>query len=125
VPARQDEPRCDACHRRQTFCTACHERMGIGNNADPQFRDPTADVHPVGWLTPGPLHHGVQASRNISQCASCHREEQCLQCHATAFGVRPHPPGFRDNCGSTLRKNERACHKCHDPANPGSLDLCR
>jgi hypothetical protein len=129
VSARQDEPRCDACHRRQTFCTACHERLGIGNNIGPGasgFRDPTADVHPPGWLISGPGHHGVQASRNISQCASCHREEQCLQCHATTTEIiKPHPPGFRDNCRSMLRKNERACVKCHSPANPGSLDLCR
>jgi hypothetical protein len=133
VPARQDTPRCDGCHRRQTFCVACHERLGIGNDIGPggdQFRDPSALVHPPGWLTPGPTHHGVQAARNISQCASCHREEGCLACHATSSlgpfrAGNPHPPGFRDGCRALLRRSSRACVKCHDPAQPGSLDACR
>jgi len=80
VPARQGADRCDACHRRQTFCVACHERVGVGPQA-PAFADPRATVHPPGWMTPGPTHHGVQAMRNLASCASCHREEGCSSCH--------------------------------------------
>lgn len=120
VPARQQAERCDACHRRQSFCVACHERTGVGRNADPAFQDPSARVHPPGWLTPGTGHHAVQAARNMGSCVSCHREEQCLGCHAaTSGGVRPHPPGFASGCRSLLRRNERACARCHalgDPA---------
>jgi hypothetical protein len=121
VPARQDQPRCDACHRRQSFCVACHERTGVGANA-PAFQDPGARVHPAGWMVPGPGHHGLQAARGIGACASCHREEQCLQCHATG-GVKPHPPGFASGCAQMLKKNDRACVKCHDPATLAAL--CR
>jgi hypothetical protein len=116
VAARQGEPRCDACHRRQSFCAACHERTGVGSNA-PAFRDAAARVHPQTWLTPGPGHHAIQAARNIASCASCHREEQCLECHATT-GVKPHPPGFAAGCRQMIRKNDRACAKCHDLSNP-------
>jgi hypothetical protein len=121
VPARQDEARCAACHRRQSFCVACHERTGVGPEAPAGFRDPGAQVHPAGWLTPGPQHHGVQAARNVGACASCHREEGCARCHASAAGAppggqhaNPHPPGFSSSCRDLVRKNDRACAKCHD-----------
>lgn len=80
VPARQDDRRCDACHRRQSFCVACHERVGVGPQA-PGFLDPGTSVHPPGWMTPGPGHHGVQAARNLGSCVACHREEGCAGCH--------------------------------------------
>jgi len=80
VPARQGGDRCDACHRRQTFCVGCHERVGVGRQA-PAFGDPRAQVHPSTWMTPGPGHHGVQAIRNLASCVSCHREEGCAICH--------------------------------------------
>ncbi len=144
VPARQNAPRCDDCHRRQSFCAPCHERVGVGAQADAPFRVPTARVHPPadvwvgradasGALRAGPGHHGVQAARNIGQCASCHREEQCLECHATnsaAFpsqfprGVSPHPPGFAASCRDLFRKNDRACRKCH-AAGEAALAPCR
>jgi c(7)-type cytochrome triheme protein len=129
VPARANQPNCSACHRLQTFCAACHERAGVGANADPAFQVPGHRVHPPDWLTSGPGHHGVQAARNIGQCASCHREDQCLQCHATTSvrypgGIRPHPPDFASRCRDLVRKNDRACAKCHLPGDP-SLARCR
>ena len=133
VPARRNQPDCSSCHRLQTFCTGCHERAGVGADADVPGTGfyQGARVHPPGWLAPGPQHHGVQAARNIGQCASCHREDQCLACHATtstAFpgGIRPHPPGFAERCRQMLAKNDRACRKCHDLANPAdSAAQCR
>jgi hypothetical protein len=146
VPARMDEPRCDSCHRRQTFCVACHERVGIGSNADLPFRQPAARVHPPdavwvgipgpgGRATVGPGHHAVQAARNISQCVSCHREEECLKCHSAAgtptvsgsafpSGQTVHPPGFAGACKAMLRKNGRACQKCHT-VSPPDADIAR
>lgn len=119
VPARQGSQRCDACHRRQSFCIACHERTGVGRNADAPFYDPAlAKVHPPGWMSVGPGFHGVQAARDIASCASCHREEQCQACHATTtLGARVHPPGFAARCREMMRGNDRACWKCHVPTN--------
>ncbi len=133
VAARQNRPDCSACHRLQSFCTGCHERAGVGPNADVPGTafSSGARVHPPGWLVPGPQHHGVQAARNIGQCASCHREDQCLTCHSTTSsaypgGVRPHPPGFAGRCREMLAKNDRACRKCHDLSNPAdSAARCR
>ncbi len=123
VPARADEPHCDACHRRQSFCIACHERVGVGAEA-PAFQVQGHRVHPANWAQ----NHGAQAARNIGQCASCHREEGCLQCHATTGTPTPnaptHPPGFSGNCGSLYRKNARACQKCHAASDP-ALAPCR
>jgi len=116
VAARQDSPRCDACHRRQTFCIACHERVGVGANA-PGLVDPrlSGRFHPPGWVTlKSPTHHAIQAARNIGQCASCHREDQCMQCHASASALlKPHPSDFKLHCRTMAQKNSRACEKCH------------
>ncbi|HEY7726102.1 MAG TPA: cytochrome C, partial [Anaeromyxobacteraceae bacterium] len=120
VAARQAEARCDACHRRQSFCAGCHERTGVGSEAAAAFRDPTARVHPPAWLNPGAGHHGIHAARGIGACASCHREEQCAACHAaTTLARRTHPPGFAERCRDMIRRSDRACAKCHVLSDPG------
>jgi c(7)-type cytochrome triheme protein len=131
VAARQDAFSCVSCHRAQSYCIDCHERVGIGPDApvgrvlgpetgDPTFRAPTINLafHPPEWLDESrpdhPSFHGRQAALNIQTCASCHREETCLACHATATrGIDPHPPGFVDRCRSQARRNQNACLKCH------------
>jgi len=122
VQARADSPRCTSCHRLQSFCAACHERTGVGLDADPSLRARNVKVHPNYdvWVNIlGPQHHGIAASRDINQCISCHREESCLPCHSDAdrFGTRrqvnPHPDGFASMCKSLAAKNDRPCLKCH------------
>ncbi len=122
VQARSDSLECQACHRFQSFCAACHERVGLGLDADPTLRARNVRVHPDynTWvLTPGPKHHAVEASRDIKQCISCHREESCMACHATSGVLKtsratnPHPDGFKGVCRALASKNDRACLKCH------------
>lgn len=122
VQARMDSLQCDACHRYQSFCAACHERVGVGLNADPYFRPRNARVHPdyTAWVdAPGPQHHGIAASRDMKQCISCHREESCTACHATtganpaSRGTNPHPGGFTAMCRALAERNDRGCLKCH------------
>lgn len=137
VQARVDNPRCDSCHRRQSFCAGCHERVGIGEQADPVFRARNVKVHPPAeiWvLRRGPQHHGFAASRDINSCISCHREESCMACHSErgtgrsgSFGLRgisPHPQDFAARCGSLIQKNSRGCLKCHTSDSP-ELARCR
>jgi len=122
VQARMDVTRCQSCHRMQSFCASCHERTGVGLDAAQAFRPQNVRVHPdynafVNVL--GPQHHGIQASRDIQQCISCHREETCLACHSNSdrFGVlndiNPHPAGLKVACKALAAKNDRACLKCH------------
>ncbi len=125
IEARMDTPRCDSCHRRQSFCIACHERVGVGMDANPVLRPLNLAVHPPGFVTVDidkpQAFHGLEASRNMGTCMSCHREESCMRCHATPRGAftgststnNPHPPGFAAACKSLMAKNNRPCLKCH------------
>ncbi|MBI3182017.1 MAG: cytochrome c3 family protein [Myxococcales bacterium] len=123
VQARAGSSRCESCHRAQSFCAACHERAGVGPDADRSLRPTNLKVHPsyAEWVElPGPRHHAVFASREIGECASCHREESCTRCHSVAAkpggrGLNPHPSGFAQSCGAMARSNDRACLKCHQP----------
>lgn len=122
VQARQDSLACQACHRYQSFCAACHERSGVGLNADSTFRPRNLKVHPDynAWVVNiGPDHHAIAAARDIKQCMACHREESCTACHATvgklpsSRGTTPHPDGFKAGCKAMAARNDRACLKCH------------
>lgn len=126
VQARMDSTRCEACHRFQSFCAACHERAGIGMDSDPSLRARNVRVHPSysEWVGPpyGPNHHSFAASRDIKVCMACHREESCMGCHATnavvpgSRNANPHPDGFKAACGGLMSRNDRACLKCHTQA---------
>ncbi len=127
VQARMDSTRCDSCHRMQSFCTACHERVGVSMDADRGLKARNLKVHNdyTSWVdAPAPGvstlgHHAVVASRDIKQCMACHREESCISCHATSAVptasrfVNPHPAGFDKACKALAAKNDRACLKCH------------
>lgn len=134
IDARKDSPRCDGCHRAQSFCLGCHERMGVVDlrtGADGAFAPlGTRRFHPPGWNDPSavnnPAHHKWQAERNLKQCVACHRQETCLQCHATnaseaggmgKMWVNPHPPDWRGSprCQALADKNPRVCLRCHAP----------
>jgi hypothetical protein len=122
IDARRGKPDCSACHRAQSFCVACHERSGLGTRGDTQFNpvDPDRAFHPPGWASagPGPNLHARDARRNITGCASCHREDDCLKCHSAQPGAphaSPHPPGWRSSarCRALDRGNRRMCLRCH------------
>ncbi|HEY8212442.1 MAG TPA: cytochrome c3 family protein [Myxococcaceae bacterium] len=115
---------CESCHRLQSFCAACHERAGIGMDADPTLLARNLMVHrdPDSWTGTSHVdgnHHGIAASRDLRQCISCHREESCLRCHAgdqlttRLSTVNPHPGGFRRECRSLVSRNDRPCLRCH------------
>lgn len=120
IQARMDSLRCESCHRYQSFCLSCHERSGVGYDADRALRPLNVRVHPDYNAfvndTTSPLHHGIAAARGMSQCISCHREDTCLVCHSAtgARKVNPHPEGFGRGCKALLSKNDRPCAKCHD-----------
>jgi hypothetical protein len=111
--------RCASCHTISQFCAECHGRLGIAPIAAPEVR--SADrwhPPPAVWLR-GPNLHALEATRSMQTCASCHAEEDCVQCHGASgigAGVSPHPPGFAASCRTALETNARACITCHgDP----------
>lgn len=110
VAARSQMGECTDCHDLDTFCTSCHVRLEV--TAIPGNRPPPGRaVHPPGWLDATmPNNHGVMARREITECASCHVEDDCVACHR---GVNPHPPGFTADCQRWLEANASACTKCH------------
>jgi cytochrome c7-like protein len=121
---RGDLVQCESCHRLQSFCAACHERAGIGMDADPTLLARNVLVHRnsdsfTGTSHADAGHHGIQASRDLRQCISCHREESCLRCHAgdalatRLSTVNPHPAGFRLQCRALMSRNDRPCLRCH------------
>lgn len=136
LDARRNQPDCSACHRRQTFCLGCHERMGVishstlpGTPAVSAFSPASPRrFHPEGWASPiaGPSHHSVEAQRNLRACASCHREQTCLDCHSTLPGGRysvgrsPHPGDWVSSgrCRALGSRNLRVCLKCHRSDSP-------
>jgi hypothetical protein len=136
IDARKWSMNCNGCHREQTFCLGCHERVGVVDRqtaAAPNAGDvarPARRFHPPydKWVLPPrtPDHHAWQAERNMRQCVSCHRQETCLECHSTpggprgagaAFNANPHPPGFAGSraCSAMASRNGRVCLKCHAP----------
>ncbi len=65
IQAKMDSMNCQACHRYQSFCAACHERVGIGLNSDPSLRARNVSVHGdyTKWVQAGPDNHAVAAAR--------------------------------------------------------------
>jgi hypothetical protein len=123
VDAKRGKPDCTACHREQTFCIACHERSGLGTRGDTQFNSfqSTQQFHPPGWASRtlgGQNLHASVAKRSMGSCASCHREDDCLECHSAEQGalkVSPHPRGWKGStrCRALDRGNRRMCLRCH------------
>ena len=116
VEAKRGTPDCSACHRAQSFCVACHERSGLSSRIATEFSStiPSRHFHPANWDT----RHAPEARRNITSCASCHREEDCVRCHSNQMGsmrASPHPAGWRNSarCKALDSGNRRMCLRCH------------
>lgn len=109
--ARADSSACASCHKQETFCASCHARTRNApgpDNAPPAHR---ARFHPPGWLDArAPGNHGALARRNVSDCASCHTERDCITCHTA---INPHPPAYQMTCAAALRSNPTPCARCH------------
>jgi hypothetical protein len=103
---------CQDCHRTETFCRACHARTGFA------AQDMKASFHDgqPNWV----LSHGRAARLGLEACASCHRQNDCVQCHSAAggWGVSPHGPGFT---GRGASRSSAGCRLCHLAA-PGRSD---
>jgi hypothetical protein len=95
---------CQACHSTERFCRDCHARAGV---AARDMRSAFHDAQPM-WV----LSHGQAARRGLEACASCHRQNDCVQCHSAAggWGVNPHAAGFT---GAGASRSAAGCRLCH------------
>jgi hypothetical protein len=97
---------CQSCHSTETFCRDCHTGAGLGSGGHMSAAFHTGQ--PLWVLT-----HGQAARIGLESCASCHRQQDCMQCHSAAggWGVSPHGPGFA--AGRLSARNAEACRLCH------------
>ena len=97
---------CATCHNVQSFCRTCHLQAGFGAQArlGPGYHDAESL-----WL----FRHGQSARQSLESCSSCHRQGECLQCHAQtgSFRINPHGPGFDGE--RAWEKNPVICTACH------------
>ena len=108
------ETDCSSCHNTRQFCTSCHANAGFGTGGRlrPGYHDAKRNFL---------LGHGQAARQELESCISCHTEQECMQCHASAAvggrNFNPHGPGF--DPGALRRRNPQMCTACHGAAIPG------
>jgi hypothetical protein len=97
---------CSNCHNTAAFCRECHAGMGLESVG--RLGQGYHDREPV-WL----LRHAQAARQGLEQCASCHQQRDCLQCHSQlgAFQVSPHGPDF--DAERAQARNPLICGACH------------
>jgi predicted CXXCH cytochrome family protein len=97
---------CQSCHSSETFCRACHSRLGVASQGR---MDAAFHTGQRLWV----LSHGQAARTGMESCVSCHRQNDCVQCHSAAggWGVSPHGPSFA--AARVGARNRATCRLCH------------
>jgi hypothetical protein len=118
-PDRTNRPTmvtCFQCHsleegaRAPGECTLCH----------PAEMNPEPKTHFTdAWL---PQEHSEAAIANPFDCATCHKQEFCNECHGLEL---PHPKGFTDLTHAKLFFEDAAlCDRCHPRQPLVERDTC-
>jgi hypothetical protein len=105
--AWNQETECATCHNPEVFCRDCHTNLGYASGA---FRT-TSGFH--NGSVRFRFGHGQAARQGLESCATCHAQQDCLQCHSAISGrrINPHGPGF--DAEKLRSKNEGLCLLCH------------
>jgi hypothetical protein len=105
--AWNQENECASCHNPETFCRSCHTTLGFAS------RDGRTNTGFHNESTSFALGHGQAARQGLELCASCHAQQDCLQCHSARAGrrINPHGPGF--DAEKLRSKNQGLCLFCH------------
>lgn len=118
-----DEVDCATCHiddaksitPAMSVCLGCHEQPFVD-----QVELPTLNTHGPVWS----LNHRAAAKSNSIDCASCHQQSDCLDCHAAGNGdeqgelgnnmINVHRADFRFTHVIAGRNNQQRCTSCHE-----------
>jgi hypothetical protein len=97
---------CASCHSTAAFCRECHQESGLVSQG--RLEAGYHDAEPL-WL----LRHGGAARQSLESCASCHQQNDCVQCHGVlgAHRITPHTADF--DAEAAWAQSPRTCIACH------------
>jgi hypothetical protein len=72
-----------------------------------------ADVRPAGHTADFVMNHATAASVGAPDCAACHTQKQCADCHDAPRKPGFHPVDFVLRHGPDAFGNETECAACH------------
>ncbi len=111
-------PSCSVCHA-QNFCLTCHVDAPEQGPIQALPSDPRATAIAVR-LEPPPSHadesflarHGAIVRRSAAQCATCHTQESCFNCHVGKPRVARalHAAGAGRGTGAVVRRVRPSWH---------------
>lgn len=117
--ARADIETCANCHSASS-CAACHGqgRPAIASRLpEGQAAGPTgvriAAVVPVGHSETFFDRHGTAAAIGVPDCAACHAEKECIDCHDGVDRPGFHPVDFAVRHGGEAFSARTECAACH------------
>lgn len=119
-----DEVDCVPCHLEEAaeivpadaVCLACHDQTFVDTVVKPGTK-----THGLNWAT----NHRPFAKSQSADCASCHQQNFCLDCHTSGFAdeqgdfgnnmINVHRGEFQVSHPIAARTNPQLCASCHEP----------
>lgn len=114
---------CESCHLADArsivpetkVCLECHEQSMLD-----EVTLPMPKTHGPAWS----LNHRPEAKGSAINCASCHSQEYCLECHKSGFAdemgelgnnmVNVHRSDFMVSHPLAARTDQNLCSSCHE-----------
>jgi hypothetical protein len=119
-----DEVNCMTCHVEgaveivpaKSICLECHEQEFVDTVVLPGSK-----THGMKWA----INHRAFAKNKVYDCAACHQQNFCLDCHKSGFANEMGDPGnslanvhrseFSVSHPIAARTNPQFCSSCHEP----------
>lgn len=108
------QPSCDKCHAggsgtsRRAIATLPGRGVKAGLGVNPSRI--ILPVHPANF----PSRHGTLAASGAMNCAQCHAEKICADCHAAPESRRFHNANFVERHAADVFTNAADCQTCHN-----------
>lgn len=118
-----DNASCATCHEEGAEAIKPEEKVCLGCH-DPDFvaevKFPGLATHGVSWV----LSHSPAASAGTIDCALCHQQDFCLECHKSGFAdemgdsgnkrINVHRSDFQVSHPIAARTDPQLCSRCHE-----------